>query len=243
MTTISETGYAKLIANLKTFIAAVLQYMDRYKPAKPALKTESMQNLAVKLDTSMLNVSNAKAAYKTALDEREKVFSPLNKLVTRIINALKASDTTERIDDDARSIVRKIQGTRLKKRAAEEQLADSPEDAAREISVSQMSYDHRINNFQDLVQLLAGIVSYKPNEPELQTESLNKYKEEMIAKNANVVTAYLALQTARAARNELLFKPGTGLVDIASDAKAYMKSAFGPASPEYKQVSKLEFNR
>lgn len=241
MTTISETGYAKLIANLKTFIAAILQFLGRYKPAKPALKIESMQALAAQCDASMLNVSNAKAAYKTALDERDTIFSLLSKLTTRIINALKASDTTERIDDDARSIVRKIQGIRLKKRVDEEKLADSPEDVTREISVSQMSYDHRINNFQDLVQLLVGIVSYKPNEPELQTESLNKFKEDMRTKNANVVTAYLALQTARAARNELLFKPGTGLVDIASDAKAYMKSAFGPTSPEYKQVSKLQF--
>lgn len=240
MATISETGYAKLIANLKTLIAALLQYLGRYKPSKTAITIEAMQNLTVQCDSAMLNVSNAKASYKTALDERDKVFSLLNKLVTRVINSLAASDTTERIHQDARSIVRKIQGIRLKKKSDPQISEDSPE-LTKEISVSQMSYDSRINNFQDLVQLLTGTPSYKPNETDLQTETLNRYKEELIRKNAAVVSAYLALQTARAARNELLFKPGTGLVDVALDAKAYLKSVFGATSPEYKQVSKIEF--
>ncbi|HLN55841.1 MAG TPA: hypothetical protein VK207_07600 [Bacteroidales bacterium] len=238
MPTISETGYAKLIANLRTLIAAALQLLGRYNPSKPAIMIESMQNLAVLCDSAMLNVSNAKAAYKTALDERDKDFSLLNKLTTRVINALKASDSTERIDQDARSIVKKIQGVRSKMKSNE---SDNSEDTIKENSISQMSYDNRINNFQDLIQLLKGIVSYKPNETELQPESLDKYKNDLIKKNAAVVSAYLALQTARAARNELLFKAGTGLVDIAQDAKAYMKSVFGSTSPEYKQVSKLEF--
>lgn len=241
MSTISETGYAKLIANLKKIIAAALQYAGRYNPAKPMLKTEALQDLAVKCDSAMLDVSNAKAAYKTALDEREQAFSRLNKLATRIINALKASDTTERIDADAKSIIRKIQGKRIKKQTEVENLEQGPEETTKAVSASQMSYDHRINNFQDLIQFLASIQSYKPNETDLQVDSLKKYKEDLLVKNNKVVNVFLALQTARAKRNELLFKPGTGLADIAADAKAYMKSVFGPLSDEYKQISSLKF--
>lgn len=242
MPTISETGYAKLIANLKKFISVALQFVARYNPAKSSLKIESMQDLAARCDTAMLDVSNAKAAYKTALDEREKVFTGLNKLATRVMNAIRASDTTERIDADAWSIVRKIQGTRTRKRIEDPNPEQNSEEASKEVSVSQMSYDHRINNFQDLIQFLTGTQSYRPNEVELQVESLDKFKKEMQAKNSSVVNAFIALQTARAKRNELLFKPGTGLVDVATDAKAYMKSVFGPASVEFKQVSKLKFS-
>lgn len=239
MATISESGYARLVANFKLLIAAILQFAARFNPSKPSLKPEALQELAVKCDTAMLNVSSAKAAYKNSLDEREKLFSQLSKLCTRILNALKASDTTERIVADAQSIVRKIQGSRSKRKAGTENPDMTPEEATKVISASQMSYDNRINNFQDLLQFLAGIPSYKPNEPELQVESLNKHKEDLIAKNKSVVTSYLALQKARAERNDLLFKPGTGLVDTAADAKAYMKSLFGATSPEFKQVSKI----
>lgn len=242
MATINESGYAKLVANFRVFIAAILKFGERYNPAKILLKIAEMQKLADRCDASMLKVSNAKADYKTALDDREKLFSQLSKLTTRIMNALKSSDTTERIDETVRSIIRKIQGVRSKsKKAAEEKMADGTEDTVKVISVSQMSYDNRINNLQDLIQLLKGIQAYKTNEPDLQIESLNKYKEDLIAKNNAVVSAFLALKTARSERNELLFNSGSGLVDIALDAKSYIKSAFGPSSSQYKQVSGLEF--
>lgn len=240
MATISETGYAKLVANFKMLIAAILQFAGKFNPSKPSLKIDVLQDFAVKCDTAMLDVSNAKAAYKNALDDREKLFSQLSKLSTRILNALKASDTTERIDADAKSLVRKIQGTRSKRITEPENTDQTIEEATKGISSSQMSYDNRINNFQDLIQFLSGIASFKPNEPELQVESLNKHKQELIAKNNSVVNAYLSLQRARALRNDLLFKPGTGLVDIAADVKAYMKSVLGAGSAEYKQVAKIK---
>ena len=41
--------------------------------------------------------------------------------------------------------------------------------------------------------------------------------------------------------NDLMYKANTRMVDIALDSKAYIKSAFGATSPQYKQVSKLKF--
>ena len=62
MTTISETGYARLIANFKILIAVAVQLAARFNPSKALLKTESMLNLAAKCDAAMLSVSNANAA-------------------------------------------------------------------------------------------------------------------------------------------------------------------------------------
>jgi hypothetical protein len=60
--------------------------------------------------------------------------------------------------------------------------------------------------------------------------------------NAAVVTAASALSNARIARNEILYKETSSLVDISVDVKTYIKSAFGTSSPQYKQLSRLEFN-
>ena len=53
-------------------------------------------------------------------------------------------------------------------------------------------------------------------------------------------TAY-SLVRYRAFYNDLMYKANTRMVDIALDSKAYIKSAFGATSPQYKQVSKLKF--
>jgi hypothetical protein len=57
----------------------------------------------------------------------------------------------------------------------------------------------------------------------------------------DVVTATIQLSNARISRNDVLYKENIGLVDIAFDTKVYIKSVFGASSPQFKQVSKLNF--
>jgi hypothetical protein len=42
-------------------------------------------------------------------------------------------------------------------------------------------------------------------------------------------------------RNSILYASVSGLVDVALDVKKYVKSVYGASSPQYKQVSKIEF--
>lgn len=56
-----------------------------------------------------------------------------------------------------------------------------------------------------------------------------------------VINAETPLSTARIARNEVLYKQNTGIVDITVDVKNYVKSVFGATSPQYKLISNLKF--
>lgn len=62
----------------------------------------------------------------------------LNKLITRVNNALKATDTTEQVDESAKTLVRKIQGTRATaKKTDEDKAAEKPQEKKpKEISSS-----------------------------------------------------------------------------------------------------------
>ena len=86
--------------------------------------------------------------------------------------------------------------------------------------------------------LLTSIPQYNPNEEDLKISTLTALYEDLKAKNSAVVDAYTPLSNARIARNEIMYTPLTGLVDIAADTKTYIKSVFGASSPQYKQVSK-----
>jgi len=89
--------------------------------------------------------------------------------------------------------------------------------------------------------LLTSVPLYNPNEEDLKVESLTTLYTELKAKNTDVLTATIQLSNARISRNEILYKPLTGLVDIAFDTKLYIKSVFGATSPYFKQISKIEF--
>ena len=245
MVSTNETGHQKNVANFDALIAFATGYGASYNPSKAALAIDALKALSDQAKDAINTVSTAEPAYKNAVAAREAAFAPLSKLTTRIINALKATDAAKQVVDDAKSVARKIQGTRAKAKLTDEQkkaLAEQGKEVV-EISTSQMSFDNRLDNFFKLTQLLASVPEYAPNETELKVDTLNRMMDDLKAKNAAVMDATTPLSNARIARNEVLYKENTGLYDVAADVKAYVKSVFGASSPQYRQVSKIKFTK
>lgn len=243
MTSTSETGHAKNVANFDQLISSVAGYGTAYNPSKALLRLTALQTLSTDAKKAIELVNTAISAYTNAVAAREVAFAPLSKLVTRVVNALKATDTSTQVDDSVKSLARKIQGKRASaKRTDEEKKAlEAAGKEAVEISSSQMSFDSRLDNFDKLIKLLTGIELYAPNEEDLKVTSLVILLNDLKLKNSTVVAATTPLNNARIIRNDILYKANTGLVDIALDTKSYIKSIYGASSPSYKQVAKLKF--
>jgi|GEM_PF-3254365 len=111
----------------------------------------------------------------------------------------------------------------------------------KQISASQMSYDNRLDNFDKLIKLLTSITLYAPNEADLKVTVLTTLYNDLKAKNTAVINAATPLSNVRIARNDVLYKDITGMVSIANDVKAYIKSLFGATSPQYNQISSLKY--
>ena len=239
----SESGHAKNVANLDTLITYVVGYGTTYNPSKPSLKLAALQTLSTSAKVTINNVNAALPAYSNAVAARETAFAPLSKLTTRVMNALRATDTTQGVDESARALVRKIQGVRATpKKSEEEKLALKAQGKeVSEVSSSQMSYDNRLDNLDKLIKLVSSITLYAPNEADLKVAALTALYTDLKAKNTAVIAATAPLSNARIARNDVLYKPLTGLYDIAIDTKTYIKSVFGATSPQYKQVKGLVF--
>ena len=243
MASTSETGHAKNVANFDELLSFVTGYGAVYNPSKATIKLTALQTLATNAKNAINAVNAALPAYSNAVSAREVAFEPLSKLSTRILNALKATDTTTQVDESATTLVRKIQGKRATPKLTEEEktAAKAAGTETKEVSSSQMSYDSRLESFDKLIKLLTSITLYAPNEADLKVATLTTMLNDLKAKNTAVVATLVSLSNARIARNDLMYKANTGMLDIALDSKAYIKSAFGGTSPQYKQVSKLKF--
>ena len=243
MTSTSETGHAKNVANLETLITAITAYGRDYNPSKESIKLTALQTLLANSKASLNAVNVAHSAYSNAVAARESAFQPFSKLITRVNSVLKASDTTEQVDESALTIVRKLQGRRASTKLTEEEIKalEAEGKEVNQISASQQSYDSKLENFDKLIMLLSSVPLYNPNEEDLKITSLTDLYNEVKTRNTDLLTATIQLSNARISRNEILYKTATGLVDIAYDTKMYIKSVFGATSPYYKQISKLEF--
>lgn len=245
MAQIVESGHAKNVANFEELTTTIKGYGDGYNPSREALKLMALLLVLSNSKKALESVNAAMPAYIRAVAAREAAFDPINKLVTRIMNFLKSIASTDHIHENALTFARKIQGRRASAKRTQEQVeADAA--AGNELlekSASQMSYDNRLDNFDKLIKLLSSVEEYAPNEADLKVASLSSLYADLMLKNSAVISAGNPLSNTRILRDEVLYKNDTGLVDIAMDAKAYIKAVFGASSPQYKQVSKLTFRK
>ena len=245
MANTSETGHAKNVTNLESLITSIIALGTTYNPSRDSIKLAALQTLLDQSKESLNAVNIAQAAYSNAVAARKVAFEPFGKLITRVMNSLKASGTSTQVVQSARTIVRKLQGRRASAKITEEEkkALEAEGKEVNQISASQMSFDNRIENFDRLIMLLSSIPLYNPNEAELKVETLKALHNQLKEKNTEVILPIVQLSNSRIARNKILYSENTGLVDVALDSKTYIKSIFGATSPQYKQISKLRFIR
>lgn len=239
----TETGHAKNVANFDELISFVTGYGAVYNPSNAAIKLAALKAIATSSKNAMSVVNGMLPAYKNAVSDRKIAFEPLSQLITRVLNAVIATDVAPQVIENVKSFARKIQGKRAVAKKTEEELQKLAMQGkeTKNISASQMSYDNRLNNLDKLLKFLATIPQYKPNEADLKVTSLTSLYNILQTKNAAVLTANTLLSNARITRNNVMYDATTGLVSTANETKAYVISLFGVKDPQYKQISKLQF--
>lgn len=242
-----EVGHSKNIANFEDLLSFCQAYGTTFNPANSNITITALQAKHAAALADLQAVKNAKTALDNATNTRESVFAPCRALATRVINALSAVSPSKLTIDDAKTINRKIQGkssNSVKKGLPSDTPTppDSPSDSPdNNISTSQQSYDALLDHFLKLKETVSQEPLYIPNETDLSVAGLTSLITAMQTANTGVINATTTYSNARIARDKTLYDASTGLVTVAFEVKKYVKSLFGASSPQYKQVSKLQF--
>ena len=242
MASTSETGHAKNVANFETLISFCTGYGATYNPSRDALKVANLQTLLTAAKAAIADCKAKETAFDNSTDARKDSFATLKALGTRIVNALSVSGVADTVVEGARTINRKLQGQRANGSATTEP-APTEGTAPTSSSSSQQSYDNLVEHFNGLIELVSSHAEYNPNETELKVATLQTYLAELKTANTNVVNANTTWSNSRISRDNTLYADTTGLVDIALDVKAYVKSVYNATSPQYGQISGIEFKR
>lgn len=139
--------------------------------------------------------------------------------------------------DQAKSLNRLIQGNTKKATTTTEDGVEP----AKTVSTSRQSYTQIAENFGILLQLLATIPNYNPNEEDLKLTNLTTYHASLMSSTQAVDQTEAQLNAKLIERDQILYADGTGLYSIAQNVKKYVKSVYGAGSPEYSNVSSIKF--
>ncbi|QCX54399.1 hypothetical protein [Elizabethkingia sp. JS20170427COW] len=236
MSSTSEVGHAKNVANLQKLTEQVSTY-SLYNPPVESIKIANLQTLYTTATTKLNEVEEKRNANKNAITIRQTAFKNLKSTCTKIINHLEILGLPQGTIDQAKSLNRTIQGGQKKT----EILVEEGKEAPKTVSNSRQSYTQQADNFGILLQLLSTIPSYAPNEGDLKLANLNIYQTSLVSSTQAVDQTEAELNTKLIERDQILYAEGTGLLTIAQNVKKYVKSIYGATSPEYSNVSTIKF--
>lgn len=186
------------------------------------------------------SVNNLVAPYSVAVDGREIIFKPLNRELTKLRKAYKATEGVTQVQlEDFMTIIRKLKGVKKSK----DNPSTDPKEEQDSYSTSQMSYDQRTNTMDLLISLLQNTPNFNPNENEYKITTYQAKKASMLQATQAVADTFVPLNNARSTRNTTLYNSEDNLVDIANKAKDYLFTILDSSSAQYKAISKIKFKK
>lgn len=210
MASTSETGHAKNIANANLLNTFIIQLGVIYNPSNPNLLLSNLQSIYNASYAQQLAVNNLVPPYSIAVDNREMIFAPISKKITKIRKAYKATEGVSQAQlEDFMTIARKLKGTR---KVNNPPTTDASVEQVHH-STSQLSYDQRTNNMDLLIAQLQNTPNYSPNENEYKVATLQIDKTKMLQSTQAVANTFIPLNLARNTRNVTLYNSNNNLVD------------------------------
>jgi hypothetical protein len=240
MASTSEKGHAKNIANAKLLNTYIIELGIKYNPSNQNLLLKNLQNIHANSTSQQESVNILVAPYSVAVTNREILFKPHSKKITKLRKAYKATQgVTEAQLEDFMTIARKLKGIR---KVNNKPTTDTNLEKAQH-STSQMSYDQRTNNMDSLISLLQNTTNYNPNETEYQVATIQEEKDQMLKSTQTVSSTFVPLNNARNTRNDTMYLSENNLVDTNNRAKDYLFTILDSSSVQYKAISKIKFTK
>lgn len=240
MASSSEVGHAKNVANLNLLNTNIEALGAIYVPSNPKLLLSNLKNFYTNSFNQQKSVNTSLAPYTVAVDEREIIFKPLNRELSKLRKAYKATEGVTQVQlEDFMTIVRKLKGVR------KTPIKDSanPDEEEINYSTSQLSYDQRTNNMDLLISLLQNTPNFNPNETEYKIATYQDKKDKMLKRAQAVATTYIPLNNARSLRNTTFYNGPDNMLDLANAAKDYIFTILDTSSAQYKAIARIKFKR
>jgi hypothetical protein len=232
-----ETGHTKNVSAFFALITIVEGWGADYQPTNPllALSTIKAQHANCELIEKEARAEIKK--FDNLVDIRQIEFAPLQPYATRIYNSFISLDIPKQTKDGALEINRKIQGKRAtpkKDNTATSIEGEAENPKAKNVSVSQQSFDNGVKQIDDLRAWVALHPIYNPNETDLKVTSIADFHDKLDKANKDVINGLVPYNNKLDERDKALYAEKTGMVDVALAIKKYALGAFGTKSAKYK---------
>ena len=238
MSSKSETGHAVNSKNAGTVKTILEGSGADYQPIEPAFELAVFGPQVLAAQIAQDELLKAETKLGDGVNERETLFDAVGPLGTVVVNSVSGLRIAQNKKDNIEAINKKLQGKRIGK------IAKPVEGkaAAKTISTSQMGFINRAKNLGEMIETLKLIAEYVPKQDDRKITTLEALHKKLDEKNVELDVLYTTYNNALAKRDDLFYKPETGLMDTIAGIKGFAKTGPGKVNNvTYKQLVALKF--
>ena len=233
--------HVKNVESFTRLIGFCAGYGGKYNPGSPNLRMDSLTAQLEAAKLAMEQVKVTRSLFDLGINTRRQRFETLPAVVSKILLTITSSGAKRELVEDARYLVRQINGYSLTNR--EPVASAKTEEAKTRRSVLQLAYVSKADWFGKLVQVAEIEPSYNPNEEMLVKPALLAKAAELNASISAVNQAQVMYSNALIARNKALYSNEHSLCNLMRAARQYIGAVYGKNSAEYAQVKSLSFTK
>jgi hypothetical protein len=231
MATIAKTvgSFDKVLATCKTIGAL-------YQPNVPELSHAALSQLSERAQQSLRAATEARIAYRMAVNNRQDSFEGISKLAARVVLMMSAFTRGENSHmEDARLIKNKLY-SRKKSQKSEEQTQSKDGTALATRSSGRFSFDQQMETLSNLIELAGKSGNYNPAEADLTLDGLKQKLAELHTVSQAVAETRAIYKKASLERDRVVFGKD-GIHEMTRAVKDYIQAAFGFISMESEQAT------
>lgn len=225
----NERTEAKCFEDVEKIIAEAERLGAEYSPPN---SNAAVAKLKAKRDAAIVartaNQAND-AAEENERNKRENLYKPLNSDASSLVGYAKSYGVDANQLAALQSIARDVKGTRAK--------AIDPTDGRQHISVSNLSYVTRADNYAQLIEQY-DTLDIPTTEDRFKAATHRAKHAALVAANNSVIASEANSNTSGEQLDKLAYTDADSLINGCLSAKAYLKSKYGATGQPYKNIAK-----
>jgi len=245
MASTTTTTHKTNVTNLDKFLIELTAYGAYYNPSKASIRLDALTILFNNVKAANTVETDAYLLYNNAKNARADSYAVSTDIITRVANAVRSSDISDKVAENVLVTIRKFLGrsTTVKQETSVTTTEGTKTVVTKSYNSSKQDIDSKLTYLETIIKQLATIPSYTPNEANLKVDYITTIYNDMREKRTIEETAKTAHNNAIIATDKLMYSDDTGIIDLFTNAKTYVKSLYGASSPQYKALTHLKFKK
>jgi hypothetical protein len=231
------------VSRFRKIILTLTELGEKYVPVHDLISLSALRSKLIGAENVLTAVDTNDAAQNAANYERFEEFKSIAILTAKVKNAVELTSKNTSLNAALQNILDELNNLPIDNLLIDNSSATDFNEKLAANGILQRNYDYIIAHFTAIIKLLETREDYQPDNTEVKIENLQEKLINMSQTNNAAKMAEITAADAREDRNDILYNPQNGIIELVDLVKNHLLTTFGKENETYQNIAALEFKK